>query len=72
MDYVDGTTLANVLKANGKLDEQQALPIFLQLCGALDYAHGRGIIHRDIKPSNIMVTSRATAWKVYVVLCLMR
>ncbi len=56
MEYVEGTTLADVLVAGQGMDWTEALPIIKQLLAAFDYAHGRGIIHRDIKPRNIMLT----------------
>jgi serine/threonine protein kinase len=53
MDLVQGETLADRLRRNGPMTVAQALPIFIQLCFALDYAHSKGVIHRDIKPSNV-------------------
>lgn len=36
-------------------DDPEAVPIFVELCRALEYLHGRGVLHRDVKPSNILV-----------------
>lgn len=60
MDLVQGETLAERLRRNGPIPVAQALPIFIQLCFALDYAHSKGVIHRDIKPSNISISKDDT------------
>ncbi|GAB2671226.1 serine/threonine-protein kinase [Nocardia goodfellowii] len=54
MAYVDGTDLAARL-ACGELPVATAIDIVGQVAGALDTAHGQGLVHRDIKPSNILV-----------------
>ncbi|MCC7527499.1 MAG: protein kinase [Candidatus Melainabacteria bacterium] len=61
MDFVEGETLAHLIKARGRLSVQQALAIFLQVCDGLGHAHERGIVHRDLKPSNIMVQTSHTS-----------
>ncbi len=55
MDYIDGTSLADVLEQQFKIAPERAIPIFIQTCDALAHAHVHGIIHRDLKPSNIML-----------------
>ncbi len=55
MEYVDGTTLADVIEKTGALPVDVAIMIAIQAGNALDYAHARGLVHRDIKPSNIMI-----------------
>ncbi len=55
MEYLEGETLADLLVREKKLDFQTAIPIFKQICVALEYAHNHGVIHRDLKPSNIML-----------------
>jgi serine/threonine protein kinase len=54
MEFVDGTNLRQILR-DRKLSPQQALKIVPQLCDALEYAHGEGVVHRDIKPENILL-----------------
>ena len=56
MQYLEGTTLDQVLQSHGPLTVQQANHLVRQVGDALDYAHQRGMTHRDIKPSNIMVS----------------
>ena len=55
MKYLPGRTLSTLLKEEGLLPLEKALPILEQVAQALDYAHGWGIVHRDVKPTNIMV-----------------
>ncbi len=54
MEFVDGTTLRDVVAA-GQLQPEQALAIIPHLCDALQFAHDKGVIHRDIKPENILM-----------------
>ncbi len=55
MEYVDGTTLADVIEKTGALPVDVGIMIAVQVSNALDYAHMRGFVHRDIKPSNVMI-----------------
>ncbi|MCL4129939.1 UNVERIFIED_CONTAM: hypothetical protein GTU68_002681 [Idotea baltica] len=56
MEFVEGQTLADLLRENGPLLITEAGGIADEVANALDLAHSRGVIHRDIKPSNIMIT----------------
>ncbi len=56
MEYVEGRTLRDVLKAEGRLPIHRAMEITAEVCGALDFSHRNGIVHRDIKPANVMIT----------------
>jgi eukaryotic-like serine/threonine-protein kinase len=55
MEFVDGSSLASLLKTAGPLPLERALDIIVQVLAGLGFAHQSGIIHRDIKPSNILV-----------------
>jgi len=59
MRLIDGTTLAQLLGDRSKPTEDRVryLRVFEQVCGAVGYAHARGVIHRDLKPANILVGS---------------
>jgi len=62
-DFVEGITLDELLKREGKVDEALALQWFRELCGVLGYLHTQKpnpIIYRDMKPSNIMLQPDGT------------
>jgi len=59
MEYLEGETLAERLK-KGPLPLDQVLQYAIEISGALDKAHRKGITHRDLKPSNIMITKSGT------------
>jgi eukaryotic-like serine/threonine-protein kinase len=59
MDYVEGRPITDYCRDKG-LPLEQKLRLFLQLCGAVQYAHQRLIVHRDIKPGNVLVTPDGT------------
>jgi len=57
MEYVAGTTLADLLKEKGSLSPSQASDIALEVASALGFAHENGVVHRDIKPGNILISN---------------
>ncbi len=57
MEYVEGTTIRELLRQDVRPDYQESLRIVHSLLDALAYSHENGIVHRDIKPANIMVTA---------------
>jgi len=56
MEYVEGDTLSDVIKARGRIPEREAVEIVRQVSGALAEAASLGIVHRDIKPANILMS----------------
>lgn len=55
MQLVEAGSLDNQLEHQGGLAPELAARLLEQLCSALEYAHGQGVIHRDLKPSNLLV-----------------
>src|SRR3712207_184252 len=55
MEYVDGTTLGQLVHDRGPLDPETAARLLSQAADALTAAHAAGIVHRDVKPSNILI-----------------
>jgi tetratricopeptide (TPR) repeat protein len=56
MEYIEGRPIDAFVEA-GRLGVEERLRLFLQVCDAVSYAHGQGVIHRDIKPLNTLVTA---------------
>src|SRR5437773_4009609 len=55
MEFVEGTSLKQLIAARGRLPIPVTLTVGKQLCRALEVAHEQGVIHRDIKPQHIVV-----------------
>ena len=66
MRYVDGVDLATLIRREGRLDGGRAARIVEQVSGALDEAHGRGLVHRDVKPGNVIVERRRGSEQAYL------
>ena len=56
MEFVDGQTLDGIIERSNPADRQAVIPICLQICSGLSFAHQHGVVHRDVKPANIMLT----------------
>lgn len=60
MEMVDGETLADLLKREGKLAPKDALPLLQQVAAGLAALHEKSIVHRDLKPANLMIVRPAS------------
>jgi beta-lactam-binding protein with PASTA domain/tRNA A-37 threonylcarbamoyl transferase component Bud32 len=60
MEYVEGETLRDVIRREGRLSPERAMSLTADICAALDFSHRNGIVHRDVKPGNVMITPQGT------------
>ncbi len=56
MEYVPGTDLSSLFKQKGRYSLEEGVPLIIQACKGLGYAHRAGLVHCDIKPHNFLVT----------------
>ncbi len=56
MEYVEGRSLRDIIRAEGQIPGVAAARIAAELADALAFAHRRGVIHRDVKPGNVLIT----------------
>ena len=56
MEYVPGIDLKAMIQQKGRFSVEEALPLLIQACAGIGYAHRSGLVHCDIKPQNILVT----------------
>ncbi|MBS2005212.1 MAG: protein kinase [Cyanobacteria bacterium SZAS LIN-5] len=55
LDYVEGTSMSQVIQSKGPIPVAFAIQFFIQIADALSHAHERGVWHQDLKPNNIMI-----------------
>ncbi|MBK6426520.1 MAG: protein kinase [Blastocatellia bacterium] len=56
MEYLEGRTLRDELRRNGRLPLGQVIDVVEQIADGLDAAHELGVVHRDLKPENVMLS----------------
>jgi len=56
MEFVPGTNLKTMIENLGKFSLEDAIPLMVQACAGLGYAHRAGLVHCDVKPHNMLVS----------------
>ncbi len=56
MEYVPGTDLKTLLRKKGRFSVEEGIPLMVQACAGIGYAHRAGLVHCDVKPHNMLVT----------------
>lgn len=59
MEHVPGKDLKTLLRQRGRFSVEEAIPLIVQACAGIGYAHRAGLVHCDIKPHNMIVTPDA-------------
>jgi len=55
MEYLPGTDLKTLIKQRGRFSLEETVPLMVQACAGIGYAHRAGLVHCDVKPHNILV-----------------
>ncbi|MFH0938902.1 MAG: serine/threonine-protein kinase [Planctomycetota bacterium] len=58
LEYIDGTTLRQLLVKGKKFIDVEVLKLAKNLCQAMQFLHNHNVVHKDIKPDNIMITNK--------------
>jgi serine/threonine-protein kinase len=56
MEYIPGKDLKTILRQRGRFSVDEAIPLMVQACAGIGYAHRAGLVHCDVKPHNMIVT----------------
>jgi eukaryotic-like serine/threonine-protein kinase len=56
MEHIPGKDLKTILRQRGRYSVEEAIPLLVQACAGIGYAHRAGLVHCDIKPHNMIVT----------------
>lgn len=56
MEHVPGTDLKSLLRKRGRFNVAEAIPLMIQACAGIGYAHRAGLVHCDVKPHNLLIT----------------
>ncbi len=56
MEFIPGITLKSLVEQRGRLTPEKGIPLLVQACAGIGYAHRAGLVHCDVKPQNILVT----------------
>src|SRR5215831_6343298 len=57
MEYVEGRSLRDIIRAEGRIPAHETARVAAEIADALAFAHRHGVVHRDIKPGNVLITA---------------
>ena len=55
MEHIPGTDLKSLLRKRGRFTVEEAIPLLVQACAGIGYAHRAGLVHCDVKPHNLLI-----------------
>jgi len=55
MEQIPGTDLKSLLRKRGRFTVEEAIPLMVQACAGIGYAHRAGLVHCDVKPHNLLI-----------------
>jgi serine/threonine-protein kinase len=56
MEHVPGSTIKELIEKRGRFTIERGIPLIVQACAGVGYAHRAGLVHCDVKPQNILVS----------------
>ncbi len=56
MEHIPGTDMKSLLRKRGRFSVEEAIPLMVQACAGIGYAHRAGLVHCDVKPHNLLIT----------------
>jgi serine/threonine-protein kinase len=56
MEHIPGTDLKSLIRKRGRFSVEEAIPVMVQACAGIGYAHRAGLVHCDVKPHNLLIT----------------
>ncbi len=68
MEYVDGPSLAQIIRDEAPMDATRVVRLLLQVASALSTVHAAGVVHRDLKPANIVILTRKDGFEIAKIL----
>lgn len=56
MEHIPGTDMKTLIRKRGRFSVEEAIPLMVQACAGIGYAHRAGLVHCDVKPHNLLIS----------------